>query len=1528
MRTVRHQLINLLKETRLQHQLEIPPLRLQAALVHNALHLLSSLHLNQTKHQTDLISQTLSHAAMHRHLILIRCPDQAFYLDAVKGYLLRHDIQPIGQQTMVAMLLNKHGNLELLPPDQKSDNNFMFIALHLSATLVNHCQQVTKDIRAVLQSVELSVKDFSPITEQINQFSQHVQTHNPEDSQLLQWMNDGRYLLFGMQVFSDHGTSKRFGLLRNLRVLEHIIPNLHSDIEALPAPEKEGLTWLHLSSSHHHLYSTARIEVLQISWENPKGKYEHAIIVGHFSRSARHSNASQTPGIQQHWQQLNQANLLKHSAFYRREIRTLFDRIPKSILISIAPKYWLQPLQQVVDLTVPTHMVISRLTPAQGDVEYLFMALHNKRFGPNVMRKIDSEVKKLGLDLHGHDSFGVGPYRIIIAAVQAHNHWPAMHKLQKNIQSCIIFWKDRARYTILKQAKRIDIPLALRELEQLPALYQELFPPEQFLTHFQIRETTLKQHRTLVQSSTASDGIELQVLSCKPIPLGQLIDKIQAFGLTAMQEAAVDFGTDKRTIHISCIHCNTPHNFHPEAHQRLAYALENILNNQADHDALNYLLLSAGLGIDQVAVLITLRNHLIQLIPDAAPTPLSQMLNAHPKAAAALYHMFEARHRIGIPFTALAKAQMDFNQAMNEVSSLTDDRWLHALEQLIQSSLRSNAYQRETGEVLAIKIDPSQLDFAPQPQPYREIFVHGTHVEGVHLRGGPVSRGGIRYSDRPADFRTEVLELMSTQIVKNGQIVPTGAKGGFVIRGASISPEFILQQYKQFIRALLLITDNLIHGECIAPDGIRIAPEDNQDPYLVVAADKGTARFSDDANDEARLCCFWLDDAFASGGKYGYDHKVFGITARGAWTCAAHHFKLLGKDAYQDDISCIAIGDMAGDVFGNGMLINPNLQLLGAFNHQHIFLDPNPDSTAAFKERQRLFKQVKGWGDYNIELISEGGGVFKRSAKRIDLSKSIRQRLHIQNHYLSGEALIQALLSAPIDLLYNGGIGTYVKASSESHSAVKDPANNQVRIDATQLQCVVVCEGGNLGFTQLARIEYASCGGHINTDAIDNAAGVNMSDREVNLKILFTATAASHIGNQKRDKLLQRISADVSQQCLYDNQLQAEALTLAQIDMQEHPARILRLRDTLLQQGRLDRRIDPGLNNPDNIKLLPQLAVFLGHEKNRIHESLDQEDFQAWSNFTQPILERYFPAAVYKQFQSEIHQHPLKSAISHTQVANLLINNIGIASVHHLQSLLDTPVAHICEALLTALLLLDMKNLSQGIQNTPINTQELYQMRHTMQEYTMHVAEELLRLFDMQKIDVNWLKKQQQGMCRFRKSLAARGIGGDESSRFLSLLKPARQVGLSIEQASHLAALPELSQMATACFLSQDLSQPLSRCLHAMQATLHLLPFNALEMPMRSAEWASEDAHPLRCEWLNRITLLKARAGQQLLKTSSSNFIKKGESYWSSHRNWNLIQQFSMRANQQGEENGASDEQRRMQLMLALTQLESIIEGS
>ncbi|MEM9056682.1 MAG: NAD-glutamate dehydrogenase domain-containing protein, partial [Pseudomonadota bacterium] len=648
---------------------------------------------------------------------------------------------------------------------------------------------------------------------------------------------------------------------------------------------------------------------------------------------------------------------------------------------------------------------------------------------------------------------------------------------------------------------------------------------------------------------------------------------------------------------------------------------------QAENDGFNRLVLLAGLTWRQTSLLRAIAKFLLQTgLPFSAPY-MEQIICGRPDVAALLVERFECafdpsigdrprRQRTDRLDTRLAKA-------LNSLVTLDEDRLFRAYLAVTKAAVRTNYFQKDAaGEVkpyLSLKFRCADLPDLPLPRPLFEIFVYSPRFEAIHLRGGLIARGGLRWSDRREDFRTEVLGLMKAQTVKNTLIVPTGAKGGFVIKrlpkgGPEVVMPVVIDCYKQFISGMLDITDNLVENHLVPPtDVVR---HDGDDPYLVVAADKGTATFSDIANEVSRSYGFWLDDAFASGGSAGYDHKKMGITAKGAWEAVKRHFRELGVDVHSEPFTVAGIGDMGGDVFGNGMLRSPHTRLLAAFNHLHIFLDPDPDAAASFAERQRLFDLPRSsWADYDPALISKGGGVFSRSDKAIPLSAEVQAMLDVEQDTMKPTELISAILRMPVDLLWNGGIGTYVKASRETHADAGDRTNDVLRINASELRCKVIGEGGNLGFTQLGRVEYALNDGRINTDFIDNSAGVDCSDREVNIKILLNVVShARKLSRVRRDKLLAGMTDEVDALVLRDNYLQTQAISM----MENHAAERLNEHSHLMRQletsGELDRALeflpdDEELEERARRKLgltRPELAVVLSYSKISLYNKLSR----------------------------------------------------------------------------------------------------------------------------------------------------------------------------------------------------------------------------------------------------------------------------------------------------------------------------------
>ena len=813
------------------------------------------------------------------------------------------------------------------------------------------------------------------------------------------------------------------------------------------------------------------------------------------------------------------------------------------------------------------------------------------------------------------------------------------------------------------EAYKSDLPasVALRDIDSLEKLGEAAHlvdlidpGPAEVATHLKIYH----QERTLV--------------------LSEVLPLLENLGLKVLEQISYGVRLDGavRGIDIFRVQNQFGQPLEVRIHKdRLITALSGLLKGEVENDRLNCLVIAGQLSMRQVALLRSYQMYHAQLAVTSRHF-INETLITHPAMARLLVEYFETRFGPGIAerVQQLAELKERFLTSLNQVSSLPEDRTLRALLNLIEATTRTNYFQHRP--YLSFKIESSLVETMPEPRPYREIVVVGPGVEGIHLRGGKVARGGLRWSDRPDDFRTEVLGLMKTQMTKNAVIVPVGAKGGFVVKhapeGQGALRAYVEAQYELFLRGLLDLTDNLVGGQVIPPAGL--IKYDDADPYLVVAADKGTATFSDLANRIAAEYSFWLGDAFASGGSNGYDHKKEGITARGAWECVKRHFRELGR-GFSEPITVVGIGDMSGDVFGNGLLYRDTLKLVAAFNHQHILLDPNPDPKVSYAERRRLFALPRSsWEDYDRALLSEGGGIYSRFAKRIPLSPQVRALLAVSDDALSGQELIKAVLRAPVDLLWNGGIGTYIKASNERHSEVGDSSNDGVRIDASELRAKVVGEGGNLGLTQLARIEYALAGGRINTDAIDNSGGVDLSDHEVNIKILLSPLVQTgELSQVERNRLLAEMTGEVSRLVLRDNYSQSLCLSLAQRRSQRDLLLFESLQSYLTERGILkppleflpNRRAYEERHKAGLGLTRPELAILLAYTKMGLYRRLLETDLPDEPTFQHYLFE-YFPELLQQRFPEAIRTHPLRRDIIATQFANKVIDLMGITFVHRI----------------------------------------------------------------------------------------------------------------------------------------------------------------------------------------------------------------------------------------------------------------------
>ncbi|MCL2418361.1 MAG: NAD-glutamate dehydrogenase [Conexibacteraceae bacterium] len=844
-------------------------------------------------------------------------------------------------------------------------------------------------------------------------------------------------------------------------------------------------------------------------------------------------------------------------------------------------------------------------------------------------------------------------------------------------------------------------------------------------------------------AENARNPVRCRLLSLTPAALSDLVPTFEHMGTQVGDERFYEIhpaGGNPVWIYDIGLRC------HPadleRAGDEFAATFLDVWSGALEDDALNTLVMRAGLTGRQISVLRAIVAYLRQAAIPFSNAYMVATLVRNPEVSAKLVRLFEARFdpdfdpdAQGFPVTDALRSEI--GTAIDGVDSLDADRILSSVLAVTEAMLRTNYFREPAPEYLSFKLDAASLDLLPLPRPRYEIFVCSPRVEGIHLRGGRVARGGLRWSDRREDFRTEVLGLMKAQMVKNSLIVPVGSKGGFVLKRAPAPAEGRealqaegIECYKTFLRGLLDVTDNYAGDSVVAPH--RVVRYDDDDPYLVVAADKGTATFSDIANDIAIGYGFWLGDAFASGGSHGYDHKAMGITARGAWESVKRHFRELGIDSEHDDFTVVGIGDMSGDVFGNGMLRSEHIRLVAAFNHAHIFVDPQPDAAVSFAERRRLFELPRsGWSDYDTGLISEGGGVWPRTAKSIPVSPQMAEALGVpaSARRLSPTELISAILRAPVDLLYNGGVGTYVKAATETNSAVGDRSNDAVRINGAQLRCRVVAEGGNLGVTQRGRIEYALSGGPgqdggmIFTDAVDNVAGVNCSDHEVNIKILLDdLIAGGEVRSEDRDAVLVSMTDAVAEEVLYDSFVQTQALSIAvakAAEMREVYGRQIRW---LGVNAGLDRDIevlpsDEALaqrRSEGRSLVAPELCVLMAQCKIALSAELLESDLPD-DPYMVGDLERYFPvplgtgaasadrapegAGGAERYTRQIHGHRVRRELVATIVANQIVDRAGISFAFRLAEETGLGAAQLARAFSVAREVFAMREFWDGIED-------------------------------------------------------------------------------------------------------------------------------------------------------------------------------------------------------------------------------------
>jgi glutamate dehydrogenase len=1248
-------------------------------------------------------------------IVQTHTPDAPFILESLKNYFRKQGLRVFSGFGMVLTAKRQWEKIVWIGGAHEEWTREAFCHFHIERIgSRERLARIEHEIFSVLKSVFTSAEDFEPMKAVTTAAAGPLESRRgrPEDATsaraFLKWLTEENYIFMGTVRYrlrpddrvvrvDDSAT----GVFTDDALLPVVFPGLMEEVESQLLPSAADhriidIDYCHNASAIHHLEPIDDIVVRQ--W-GPSGQLVDAtLILGRFAAGAFTQKAEDVPLLREKLDALLAGSGdLRNSHLYR-QIRAVFNRLPKRELFYANVAALRELIERIAFVTSDEEVVVHGRSGV--GYETVYVAFSRLRYS----YRIEEDLQRALMEAFGPISFSTsadcGSVMLLVfyfdsSRLEAPIELPAVQTL---VTELVTTWEDRAlNFLISANGEAQGRHLFKKYEECFRGLYRESTPAED-VPEDVARLEGLEGRLEVRVLSNAGQSVRLKLYSLRPLALSAAIHTLQNLGLTVTEELRVPLTLPEGRKGFL-------YRFEVEAvaerlvaltlgKERFAKALRALDDEWATDDPLNGLILDGGLEWRDVEVLRTLRNHLLQIRPHYNVETVNGVMLRNSTVASALFRYFGARFDPAVVeerAEVVGTARQGVDRALEAVGSLAEDEVLRALLNLVEAALRTNFFQRPERPVLSIKVDSRKVEGLPSPRPMFEIYVHSRLLEGIHLRGGKVARGGIRWSDRHDDFRTEVLGLMKTQMIKNSIIVPVGSKGGFVLKGAVPArpalDAYLVDRYREFISGLLDITDNIVDGEVLHPP--EVVRHDGDDPYLVVAADKGTAHLSDTANSVSAQYGFWLGDAFASGGRFGYDHKKIGITSRGMWECVKHHFRNVGVDVQREPFTVCGVGDMAGDVFGNGALQSRAMKLVAVFNHVHIFVDPDPDPEKSYRERERLFHLPRStWKDYDPKLISAGGGVFERGAKSIPVSAAMRALLDIPGETASGEEVVRRILTARVDLLFNGGIGTYVKASGENHSEVGDRTNDRVRVDGSAVRARVVAEGGNLGFTQRGRLEYARGGGLINTDAVDNSGGVDLSDHEVNIKILMDILVKKGAikGRDERNRVLAEMTEDVAALVLRDNAHQARAITL---DVHRSAARsdeFEGLVEELVTRGILNREDDAipvaaELGDAEGrARGLPRplLAVVLGQVKRWAYDLLLESPFPEAPS-AQSFLVGYFPRRLQTEYAVPIAAHPLRREIVATMAVNHLINHAGVSFLRRVMrtsgASIDTVVA-------------------------------------------------------------------------------------------------------------------------------------------------------------------------------------------------------------------------------------------------------------
>ncbi len=1403
-------------------------------------------------------ASTKGFASSHTVLQIVN-DDMPFLVDSVSMALAERGI---GIHLLVHPVIDGE-SLMHIEIDRQSTDDFAGIEQALLASLgdVRLCVQDWAAMRDIMvrAAEEMSTRAL-PVNDVIR----------AESQDFLRWAADNHFTFLGYREYrvSGDGAERTLAAVEGsgLGLMRHASTQPPRAVSEFAAHRQAGerdvliLTKTNARATVHRPGYMDYIGVLVYD-ENGVAVAEQRFL-GLYTSGAYNRRPWEIPLVRRRHDQIMERSGLAAASHSGKALRHILDTLPRDELFQSSVD---ELFATVMGILALQERVRSRLFLRRDRYGRFFSALvyiPRDRFSGEVRTRIETLLRDAlqGERIDSGISIGESPlaqmYLVIRPKAGATVAADAA-ALEQRVAAIVRNWQDGLRDALVRAKGESDgLRLARRFAKGLPPGYIDAVTPEMAAKDL-VRADQLASEKDLaLKLYQGEDGLRFKAMRLdRVIALSDALPMLENLGLRILSEHPYELEADGRVVAIQdfVVQAQRPLGDLAAARADFEDAFARIWSGDAENDGFNKLVLAAGLTWRQVAMLRGYAKYLLQTGVPFSQTYMEETLVRYPLVARLLAELFEsrfsparggadaarsaaARDALGRVLAGLSEADrvalagavdaaaqaigLERHAAMTgieeamgavleKVSSLDEDRILRSLKAVIQATLRTSFHQTKGRDYISFKFDPSKVPDLPKPKPYREIFVYSPWVEGVHLRFGPVARGGLRWSDRREDFRTEVLGLVKAQMVKNTVIVPVGSKGGFFPKRLPSSADRDawmaegIASYKRFINGLLDITDNIVDGNIVPP--LDVVRHDADDPYLVVAADKGTATFSDIANGISAEHGFWLGDAFASGGSVGYDHKGMGITARGGWESVKRHFRAMGRDSQTQDFTCVGVGDMSGDVFGNGMLLSKHIRLLAAFDHRHIFLDPNPDSARSFVERDRLFKLPRSsWDDYDKSLISAGGGIYPRSAKHIPVSPEVRAALGIEGdaEQMTPAQLMNAILKAPVDLLWNGGIGTYVKASTETHADAGDRANNGLRVDGRELRCKVVGEGGNLGMTQKGRIEAALNGVLLNTDFIDNSAGVDTSDHEVNIKILLGAVMArGGLTLEQRNTLLAAMTDEVGELVLNDNYRQNQAISLMERMSVPRLGSFQHLIRTLESQGLLDRAIeflpsDAEFSDRRSRGLgltRPELSILLSYDKIVIFNQLLDSDVPE-DPYLSRELQRYFPKALQERYAADMEGHRLRREIIATAVTNSMVNRMGSTFVLRMQEDTGEQPAQIAKAYTIAREILGARQWWSAIDAADLKVPESSQIDALMAVWNLlrQYTRWMLNLPGEQLVIASMVERYSASLGELR-AMLPKALPGEAKAQYDASIEAWTRKGFAPALAADFAALPFLA---------------------------------------------------------------------------------------------------------------------------------------